>query len=44
MSQTVSSSRLTTCKVVKEGRAIRLEFLDDGGQPVSVEFPFDQAE
>lgn len=44
MSRTVTSSRLTTCSVVKEGRAIRLEFLDADGQPVSVEFPFDQAE
>lgn len=44
MSRTMSSSRLTTCSVVKEGRAIRLEFLDEEGRPVSIEFPFDQAE
>ena len=44
MSRNVTSSRLTTCSVVKEGGAIRLEFLDGDGQPVSVEFPFDQAE
>ncbi len=44
MSRNVTSSRLTTCSVIKEGRAIRLEFLDDDGQPVSVDFPFDQAE
>lgn len=44
MSRIVTSSRLTTCSVVKEGRAIRLEFLDDDGQATAVEFPFDQAE
>jgi hypothetical protein len=44
MSRSVISSQLTTCRVVKEGSAIRLEFLDGGGQAVSVEFPFDQAE
>jgi hypothetical protein len=44
MSQNVTCSRLTTCRVVKEGRAIRLEFLDDESRSVSVEFPFDQAE
>jgi hypothetical protein len=38
------SSRLTTCSVVQEGHAIRLEFLNGQGQPVAVEFPFDQAE
>lgn len=40
----MNSTRLTICKVVKEGAAIRLEFLDGDGQPASVEFPFDQAE
>jgi hypothetical protein len=44
MSKKMTSSALTTCAVVKEGRAIRLEFLDGGGRPVSVEFPFDQAQ
>lgn len=44
MSRTMTSSRLTTCSLVKEGQAIRLEFLDGEGQPVSIEFPFDQAE
>ena len=44
MSRIVTSSRLTTCTVVKEGRAIRLEFLDGDGHPASIEFPFEQAE
>ncbi len=44
MSRNVTSSRLTTCTIVNEGRAIRLEFLDGDGKPASVEFPFDQAE
>jgi hypothetical protein len=44
MSRIVTSSRLTTCSVVNDGSAIRLEFLDGDGQPTSIEFPFDQAE
>jgi hypothetical protein len=44
MSRTITSSRLTTCSLADEGRTIRLEFLDEGGQPVAVEFPFDQAQ
>jgi hypothetical protein len=44
MSRKMTSSQLTTCSVVKDGRAIRLEFIDGEQQPVSVEFPFDQAE
>lgn len=44
MSRTLTSARLTTCSVVSEGRAVRLEFLDGEGQSASVEFPFDQAE
>lgn len=44
MSRKMISSRLTTCGVVNDGRAIRLEFLDAEGRPVSVEFPFDQAQ
>jgi hypothetical protein len=39
----ITSSRLTTCNVVDEGRAIRLDFLDPEGRPLSVEFPFEQA-
>lgn len=44
MSRKMTSSQLTTCSVVKDGSAIRLEFLDGDGQPVAVEFPFDQAQ
>jgi hypothetical protein len=44
MSRKMTSSQLTTCSVVKDGGAIRLEFLDGEQQPVSVEFPFDQAQ
>lgn len=40
----MTSSRLTTCSLVKNGHAIRLEFVDGEGQPVAVEFPFDQAQ
>jgi hypothetical protein len=42
-SRTITSSGLTTCAVVKEGQGIRLDFLDRAGDPVSVEFPFEQA-
>lgn len=40
--RTIASGRLTTCGVVKEGRAVRLGFLDAQGQPHSVEFPVEQ--
>lgn len=39
---TITSGRLTTCGVVKEGRAVRLDFLDSRGEPHSVEFPVEQ--
>jgi hypothetical protein len=44
MSRVITSSRLTTCNVVKDGGAIRLDFVDAAGAPASVEFPFEQAE
>jgi hypothetical protein len=44
MSRIMTSSRLTRSRIVNEGRAVRLEFLDSDGRPVAVEFPFDQAE
>ncbi|MGC2079080.1 MAG: hypothetical protein WA728_24250 [Xanthobacteraceae bacterium] len=34
---------MTTCVVVKKGHGIRLGFLDLAGDPVSIEFPFEQA-
>jgi hypothetical protein len=40
---TITSSRLSTCNVIDEGRAIRLDFVDQEGRPLSVEFPFEQA-
>jgi hypothetical protein len=40
----MTSSQLTTCSVVKDGSAIRLEFLDGDNESVSVEFPFEQAQ
>jgi hypothetical protein len=44
MARKITSTRLTTCTLAKEGRAIRLGFLDGEGQPVAVEFSFEQAE
>jgi hypothetical protein len=43
MPLTITSSRLSTCNVIDEGRAIRLDFIDREGRPLSVEFPFEQA-
>jgi hypothetical protein len=43
-STAIESSRLTTCEVVEGGRAVRLGFLDNAGDPLSVVFPFEQAE
>ena len=40
----ICSSRLTTCGVTADGEAVGLEFVDDSGTPVAVQFPFDQAE
>ena len=40
----MTSSRLTTCEVVEDGKAIRLGFLDHAGNPTAVSFPFEQAE
>jgi hypothetical protein len=40
----ISSSRLTTCEVIENGKAVRLDFLDNAGKQVSVAFPFEQAE
>jgi hypothetical protein len=37
------SSGLTQCGVVKKGHAVHLGFLDEAGEAISVEFPFDQA-
>jgi hypothetical protein len=39
---TITSGLLTTCGVVNEGRAVRLDFLDSKGEPYSVEFPVEQ--
>lgn len=44
MNRKIISTRLTTCDAVHDGSAVRLDFLDDAGRPVSVEFPFEQAQ
>lgn len=43
MTRTIISSGLTTCDTTEDGQVIRLDFLDDAGEPVSVAFPFRQA-
>lgn len=40
----IRSSKLTTCRVAPDGTIVGLEFLDQSGAAVTVEFPFDQAE
>src|SRR5580693_9140262 len=40
----IRSSKLTTCRVAPDGTIVGLEFLDQSGAPVTVEFPLDQAE
>ena len=37
-------SRLKTCHICRDGKAIRLNLLDQAGSPAFVEFVFDQAE
>lgn len=44
MTQTILSSRLTTCDAEDDGTAIHLDFLDAAGEPVAVTFPFVQAQ
>ena len=44
MTQRIISSGLITCGAVGDGSAIRLDFLDEAARPVSVEFPFAQAQ
>lgn len=40
----ISSSRLTTCSVARDGETVEIGLLDRSGMPVSVELQFDQAE
>ena len=39
----IVSSRLTTCNVINDGEAIRLNLVEQLGDPVSIELPFEQA-
>ncbi len=43
MTRGIISGALTTCDTTEAGQAIRLDFLDEAGEPVSVAFPFRQA-
>jgi hypothetical protein len=40
----ISSRKLTTCSVANDGSKVRLEFLDQSGEAVTVELPLEQAE
>ena len=40
----ISSAGLTTCDVIQDGRAVRLDLVDDKGANISVQLPFDQAQ
>jgi hypothetical protein len=39
----IVSSRLTHCDISRDGKAIRLSLLDQGGNPAFVEFALDEA-
>jgi hypothetical protein len=39
----IVSCRLTTCNVINDGEAIRLNLVEQMGNPVSLELPFEQA-
>jgi hypothetical protein len=40
----ICSARLTTCDVLGDGKAIRLDLVDQSGADVSLQLPFDQAQ
>ncbi len=44
MTRRIISRGLTTCDTGEDGTAVRLNFIDENGHPVSVEFPFAQAQ
>ena len=40
----ISSRRLTTCGVLRNGQVVHLDLVDHKGADISVELPFDQAQ
>jgi hypothetical protein len=40
----ICSAKLTTCDVLRDGTAIRLDLVDESGADVSLQLPFDQAQ
>ena len=44
MVRRIASLSLTTCDASDDGSTVRLDLLDQHGQPVSIEFPFAQAQ
>ncbi len=40
----ICTGELTTCDIVDGGQAVRLDFVDAAGVPVSLQMPFDQAQ
>ena len=40
----ISSSRLTTCGVLRNGQTLHLDLVDGDGKDISLELPFDQAQ
>jgi hypothetical protein len=40
----ICSAKLTTCDVLRDGKAIRLDLVDQSGADVSLQLPFDQAQ
>lgn len=44
MVRRITSIGLTTCDAIHDGAAIRLDFVDQDCEPISIEFPFAQAQ
>jgi hypothetical protein len=40
----IHCSKLTTCDAVRDGEAVKLDFVDEGGNPISLLFSFEHAE
>src|SRR5271168_319670 len=40
----ICSTKLTTCDVLPDGQAVRLDLVDQSGADVSLQLPFDQAQ
>lgn len=42
--RSIESRTLTTCEIAQDGTAVRLNFIDQAGDPAALDLPFDQAQ